>query len=81
MRFSVLRLQGPGSALLNIISVCKSLSCSFNSLVLQLSPEARFVISSEMFTAETCFLPCGCAYPLCLFHVHASEVKLSVFEM
>lgn len=40
-----------------------------------------FVIRTEMFAAETCFLLCDCAYPFCLFHVPASEIKLSVFEM
>lgn len=40
-----------------------------------------FVIRTETFTAETCCLLCGCTDPFCLFHVHAFEIKLSVFEM
>lgn len=74
-------LEEDGPTPFKIISMCKSLLYSLHSLVLWVFPLALFVISSQTFIAETCFLLCNGVYPFCLFHVHARKIKLSVFEM
>ena len=74
-------LKWRGSIPFNFIFMCKFLLCSLSSLVLWVFPQALFVISSEMFIAETCLLLCNCVYPFCLIHVHTRKIKPWMFEM
>ena len=74
-------LKWHGSIPFNFILMCNFLLCSLNSLVLWVFPQALFVISSEMFIAETCLLLCNCVYPFRLIHVHARKIKPWMFEM